>query len=74
MRDPNLQHQVVHHRDGNVNTAIVVTCNCRERAGVGPMGVVLDFDDTLRVYNDPEQHVEPFGEEWRLNGQRRQGV
>ncbi len=72
MRDPNLQHQTI--LDFNNDGQVIVTCNCRQRAGVGPIGVVVDYPDTKALYNDPERHVEPFGEEWMLNGQRGKGV
>jgi hypothetical protein len=73
LRDPNLQHQVVIDRSG-MGQDITVSCNCRKRAGVAPMAIVHLFADTVRYYNNSEFHVEPFGEEWKLNGQRSQGI
>jgi hypothetical protein len=75
-RDRNLQHQIVlENLNGNTGFP-TVTCNCRKRAGLEPMGRNQDLQDAAVMYNDPENHIEPFGEDWevRINGQRSQGV
>ena len=47
----------------------LLSCNCRYRVGMGPIAEVPELADTVREYNDPDNHVEPFGEEWMLHGQ-----
>lgn len=75
-RDPNLQHQIVLENLRGDTGYPTVTCNCRKRAGLEPMGRNQDLHEAARMYNDPEKHVEPFGEEWKVNtgGQRSQSV
>ena len=87
-RDPTLPHQVI-LQSSHPQTHIQVSCNCRRvRKGRSswvyePMGNADDFQDTVRIYNNPANHVEvigrdglrvEFGEEWMLDGQRGQGI
>lgn len=75
-RDPNLQHQIVlENLRGNTGFP-TVTCNCRKRAGLEPMGRNQTLQEAAVMYNDPENHIEPFSEHWevRTDGKRSQGV
>jgi hypothetical protein len=94
IRDTTLPHQVVLMHQ-NRRSDIQVSCNCRAvksringMTHYEPMGSIVDFPDTVRLYNDPANHNQaighpgtkwagllvPFGEEWMLNGQRRQSI
>jgi hypothetical protein len=75
-RDPNLQHQIVLENLRGNDGFPTVTCNCRKRAGLEPMGRNQYLHEAAEMYNDPENHIEPFGVEWkvRTDGQRRQSV
>ena len=78
-RDPSLPHQVV-LESKHPQTHIQVSCNCRRvRKGRShwvyePMGNAADFADTVRIYNDPNNHKTEFGEEWMLDGLSGQGI
>lgn len=76
MLDPNLQHQIVLENLRGDTGFPTVTCNCRKRVGLEPMGRNQNLHDAAAMYNDPDNHIEPFGEEWKVStrGQRSQGV
>ena len=62
LRDPSLPHQVV--LDFSRCTGLVLlTCNCRKRARARHVGSTKDLDQSRQMYNDPDNHMEPFGEE-----------
>lgn len=75
-RDPNLQHQIVLENLRGDTGFPTVTCNCRKRAGLGPMGRNQNLQDAADMYNDPDNHIEPFGVEWEVNtrGKRSEGI
>lgn len=59
--DPNLPHQVVFLTIGGGNgNPVAVTCNCRNRAHLPPMGESHDLTDARILYNDPDYHADPF--------------
>lgn len=74
LTDPTLPHQPVIYNPGGDSGHSMLTCNCRKRAGLGPIARVPEFSDTIKFYNDPDRHVEPFGKEDELRGQRSQGI
>ena len=70
-RDDSLLHQV---RLTTTNHKVFVSCNCRRTVPVSvndkggklqwqPIGQTHDFDETKRLYNNPENHWAEFGEE-----------
>lgn len=71
--DRTLPHQPIIENSSNPGHP-TLNCNCRWRVGLEPIGVCIELPDTVRMYNDPDNHIEPFGEEEMLNGQRRQGI
>lgn len=67
-RDPSLPHQVVITMTGGIT---YVSCNCRVNTHRPPMGRVDSFEETMRFYNDHENHVysrfgAPFTAEWMI--------
>lgn len=85
-RDRTLPHQVILQLAGH-STVVEVSCNCRVKRtgskywyeGIAP---AKNFQETVRIYNNPANHVEviglpntkwaglrvEFGEEWMLDG------
>jgi hypothetical protein len=63
--DPTLTHQVVFHSPHEKSGRIVVTCNCRDRRRLDPMGETTDLLTSRSLYNDPDMHAEPFKPEDR---------
>lgn len=77
--DRSLKHQPILSNTSQNTGHPTLTCNCRKRAHMPDMGHVVQLTDTVRMYNDPSNHAEPFSDEDRLteggtNGQRSQGV
>lgn len=67
MRDPSLPHQVVLQVQGH-SQQVTVTCNCRNNAHLGPIGLAPNIGRTRDLYNDSANHVgpTPFTQEWKL--------
>lgn len=65
--DPTLDHQVRFVKKHN-ESEVSVSCNCRgvtsSTGGITytPMGPSEDIVTARKLYNDPENHVKPFGE------------
>lgn len=73
LRDETLTHQV---RLILVGNSTVVSCNCRRAPGKNDkagklnydhIGKTHDFNETRKLYNNPENHWAPFGEEDKLS-------
>jgi hypothetical protein len=64
--DPTLPHQVVFFVPSG-ESRVHVSCNCRRNSqgGYGSMGVSHTIAVSRKLYNDPENHDKPFGEEDR---------
>lgn len=62
-RDELLVHQVVFLTTNHDQGHPYVSCNCRRRAGVEPMGKTVDLDESRELFNNPDYHVEPFTKE-----------
>lgn len=62
-RDPTLPHQVVITTKSSRNIDIMVSCNCRRKGQTyESMGLVNDFADVRRLYNDPANHIGEFND------------
>ena len=66
--DPELTHQVILFTPSG-KTSIMVSCNCRRSkspvngvTNFDPIGVSRDLNESRELYNDPENHKEPFTE------------
>lgn len=71
--DPGLPHQVI-LRNTNGNTGHpTLTCNCRVRAGQPDLGHSSGLDETVEMYNDPNNHCERFTDADRLTPTRGSG-
>jgi hypothetical protein len=72
-RDPSLPHQPVLYNPSGDGGHPALTCNCRQRRRMPDLGRVVELSDTVRVYNDPNNHVEPFYEADRLTVKKGHG-
>lgn len=65
--DPSLTHQVIF---GLIRGKTVVSCNCRARFNpvwknrtASWMGETHNLDEARELYNNPENHFQPFSRE-----------